>query len=377
MCAALEIASTPSPGSENRLAAGMVGDQYTTTLTATGGSGGYQWSLTNPDAMPAGLQLDPKTGTISGKPLPAAEGTANITVQVTDASGATASKVYSLTVNPALRISKDTYREGPDRIRLEARGGSQPYKWETVGGTVLPPGVRLDPDQGTISISGSPAGAGTTQIAVRVTDGADEPHSDDASFTIRVRPAALRLHHRLDILGIKVRSPGVFRLVKHMTAWLAILAIGVPIAGIIPVVIYAFTTTGQHGTYLAVGLLTALAAMVAGCLTGFLFGIPKVVSSGVARQQTSYAPSSNLAEVSDWLTKLLLGAGLVQLTHLGAPIGDLIDHVAAGLYAPGAPSGAAKVTAGAIIFGYTAIGLLDGYVVTTMWYQKRLDSLNL
>jgi hypothetical protein len=35
--------------------------------------------------------------------------------------------------------------------------------------------------------------------------------------------------------------------------------------------------------------------------------------------------------VSDWLTKLLLGAGLVQLTRLGAPISQLIDSVAAGL----------------------------------------------
>lgn len=116
-----------------------------------------------------------------------------------------------------------------------------------------------------------------------------------------------------------------------------------------------------------------------GCLIGFLFGIPKVVSSGQARLgsgSAEYAPSSNLAEVSDWLTKLLLGAGLVQLTHLGAPIGHLIDTVGAGLTATtvtSGPSSAAKVMAGAILFGYVAIGMLDAYVVTTVWYQNRLS----
>jgi len=50
----------------------------------------------------------------------------------------------------------------------------------------------------------------------------------------------------------------------------------------------------------------------------------------------------------------------------------LIDHIGAALSPPGSITGAAKVAAGTIIFGYAAIGLLDGYVVTTMWYQRKL-----
>jgi hypothetical protein len=73
------------------------------------------------------------------------------------------------------------------------------------------------------------------------------------------------------------------------------------------------------------------------------------------------SPSSNLAEVSDWLTKLLLGAGLVQLTHPAAPISHLIDSIAAGPAATTATgtSSAAKVMAGSILFGYAVIGMLD------------------
>jgi hypothetical protein len=69
----------------------------------------------------------------------------------------------------------------------------------------------------------------------------------------------------------------------------------------------------------------------------------------------------------------------VQLTRLGAPISHLISSVAAGLTATTAassPSSAAKVMAGAILFGYVAIGILDAYVVTTVWYQRKLASIS-
>lgn len=39
------------------------------------------------------------------------------------------------------------------------------------------------------------------------------------------------------------------------------------------------------------------------------------------------------------------------------------------------PSSAAKVMAGAILFGYVAIGLLNAYVVTAVWYQRKLGDL--
>ena len=173
---------------------------------------------------------------------------------------------------------------------------------------------------------------------------------------------------------------------SEMGNWLALLALGVPMFGSLWIVIYAFGTPGQHWSYLGIGMSTAIAAFLSGCLIGFLFGVPRVVSSGQLRHDIHrgdgsgmYTPSSNLAEVSDWLTKLLLGAGLVQLTRLGAPISHLINSVAAGLTATTAatsPSSAAKVMAGAILFGYVAIGILDSYVVTTVWYQRKLASIS-
>src|ERR1700726_2684736 len=72
----------------------------------------------------------------------------------------------------------------------------------------------------------------------------------------------------------------------------------------------------------AVAMLWAIACILAGGALGFLFGIPKSVQGAPvategpkARPQSAYAQRVNtsLEEVSDWLTKLLLGIGLVQL----------------------------------------------------------------
>jgi hypothetical protein len=156
------------------------------------------------------------------------------------------------------------------------------------------------------------------------------------------------------------------------------MALTVTLLGLLSTVAYAFGTPGRHWAYLGLGFLVDLAAWLSGMLIGFLFGIPRAISSGQTRQtaQTpALTPSSNLAEVSDWLTKLLLGAGLVSLTKLGHPLGGLIDSLASGLSSPavsGTLASAKAATAGAL-FGFSALGFLIGYVSTTMWYQERLS----
>jgi len=190
------------------------------------------------------------------------------------------------------------------------------------------------------------------------------------------------------------------------TRWLAITIGTLVILGLAVIAVYSFTTPGPHGQFLSVGLLTALAALFTGSLFGFLFGIPRIVSSGELRFQSAsvdaqqlskliagqaalrkeewptqtsgtagdyFTPSTNLAEVSDWLTKLLLGAGLVQLTRLGGPNGQLINSVALGLSSGSTATGPAKVMAGTIMVVYWVLGFITVYVLTTIWYGGRLE----
>ena len=261
--------------------------------------------------------------------------------------------------------------------KLTADGGTPPYQWTT--DPPLPDGLELAvlPGSGQQAvIRGVPTKNGPIRATINVTDSADDTAPYDVYLNIDPKRRWWQ---------------GLF----NIGNWLALLALGVPMFGSLWIVIYSFGTPGPHWSYLGIAMSTAIAAFLSGCLIGFLFGIPRVVSSGQLRHDTGqfrrdkgsgqpapssnvYTPSSNLAEVSDWLTKLLLGAGLVQLTRLGPPISHLIDSVAAGLApatAAGGANSAAKVMAGAILFGYVAIGMLDAYVVTTVWYQNKLTSI--
>jgi hypothetical protein len=63
------------------LASGTAGVPYSQPLSATGGTPPYSWSATG---LPAGLNIDPNSGTLTGTPL--AAGQFQIVVQVTDSS---------------------------------------------------------------------------------------------------------------------------------------------------------------------------------------------------------------------------------------------------------------------------------------------------
>lgn len=86
---ALAISTTALP-------AGTVGASYSQTLTAAGGNGAKTWSVQT-GTLPAGLTLNASTGAISGTPT--AAGTSNVTVKVTDAASATATKALTIVVS--------------------------------------------------------------------------------------------------------------------------------------------------------------------------------------------------------------------------------------------------------------------------------------
>lgn len=74
---------------------GTVGSIYSTTLSASGGTAPYTYSITS-GSLPAGLSLNTSTGVISG--TPSSSSTANLTVTATDTNSATGSRAYSLAV---------------------------------------------------------------------------------------------------------------------------------------------------------------------------------------------------------------------------------------------------------------------------------------
>jgi hypothetical protein len=119
------------------------------------------------------------------------------------------------------------------------------------------------------------------------------------------------------------------------------------------------------------GTLIAGCAFIAGVLLGFLFGVPpasdtpKTPAGSIQpsdKQSPSQPPQTNLEEIADWLTKIIVGAGLASLGRLPGLIGQLSSFVASGVDPN--PKNQNPAIALAIMGYFSSCGLLYGYVWT-------------
>jgi len=159
----LAITTTNLPG-------GQVQTPYQGTLIASGGTVPYTWSVTS-GTLPTPLALLASTGQISGTPSTA--GTSNLTFQVRDSAGASASASLAISIasKPSLTMVTTSLPSGTVGANysatLQAAGGTQPYVWSVTSGG-LPAGLSLGASSG--SVSGVPTTSGTTSFTVEVTD---------------------------------------------------------------------------------------------------------------------------------------------------------------------------------------------------------------
>ena len=124
-------------------------------------------------------------------------------------------------------------------------------------------------------------------------------------------------------------------------------------------------------------LFAAAAAIGAGL--GFLFGLPRAriadlagdgtapAPTPVTKASTYYLTNSNLIKVSDWLTTIAIGLGLVNLGKIGPAVRDL-GH------ALHAPLGNAAYS-GAVGVGVLIVGLLAGFILDYLWVSIRVREL--
>lgn len=165
------------------------------------------------------------------------------------------------------------------------------------------------------------------------------------------------------VVGAKPNDVGEQR--KARPFW-AIFVMVVVAVELLAIVVYSW----GDWMMLAVAALVAGGAWVAGGFLGFLFGIPRSLAQP-APETTSdtdprYSPNTNLEQISDWLTKILVGVGLVQFTTFAARAGDLVRFLG-----PAFGGGAlGEAFAGALLVLSSAGGFLSFYLITRIYLPR-------
>ena len=138
----------------------------------------------------------------------------------------------------------------------------------------------------------------------------------------------------------------------------------------------------SSATLLFIELLVAAAALSVGGLLGFLFGMPRGRVNEDSRNEQprseasiDYRPSNNLEQISDWLTKILIGVGLVELKELVGilrAIGQAVENSFAGALA-----GTTVITQ-AVLVVFVVLGFYVSFLWTRIYYgplQTLTDNL--
>jgi hypothetical protein len=125
------------------------------------------------------------------------------------------------------------------------------------------------------------------------------------------------------------------------------------------------------GTY----LLIAVALFVSGGMLGFLFGIPKMektipVIPATSKRTSNFSDNANLEEISDWLTKIIVGLTLVQFNNIKTMLHDGARSINETL---GMTNFNFYVFGYAMIIFYLAAGFLISYFWTRTNYVYILE----
>lgn len=163
--------------------------------------------------------------------------------------------------------------------------------------------------------------------------------------------------------------------------------------------VVVYTLIGGSWSDFGVAAMVAVGGFAAGAGLGFLFGIPRTLAADggqviqvdehgrplapgaqpVRDGRTRYLPNTNLEDISNWLTKVLVGAGLVELTRGIRALGRLAEDVAVSFGGRAGERGAAWAFSLGLLVAFPVGGFLTGYVYTRLRLAvsfARADNIN-
>jgi hypothetical protein len=138
--------------------------------------------------------------------------------------------------------------------------------------------------------------------------------------------------------------------------------------------------TGSGGKTVSLALFWALACSISGGAVGFLFGIPRALQadrtdSSLSEIERSEGLSTyhlrvntNLEQISDWLTKIIVGLSLVNLRELGQALSAMAEALSSALE----PAESNLSFAYALIVFFSITGFVYGYLLTRIYISGAL-----
>lgn len=141
----------------------------------------------------------------------------------------------------------------------------------------------------------------------------------------------------------------------------------------------------RPGSASAAALAVALACVAVGALLGFIFAIPKRTevalikadpgpdSTGAAPAvrtnlpESAYRPNTSLEEISDWLTKIIVGLGLVQSQEIGRFVRDQGAAIAPELYG----RAATPILGSATLVAITVLTFLTSFLYFRLYLAEE------
>lgn len=146
--------------------------------------------------------------------------------------------------------------------------------------------------------------------------------------------------------------------------WTIRAGLGAASIALIAISLYSLQVTSDGLLVATTGVVTCCAALALGSLTGFLFGVPKVLQSSTAEAKPlAFVSNSNLEQISDWLTKVIVGAGLVQIAALPGALAAFGSNLSPAF--GGTPT-SPVFAVGLLLYGFTV-----GFLLMYMWTRKR------
>ena len=313
--AAATVSITPA-----QLPSGTIHQPYAATLTASGGTAPYTFSVTG-GTLPNGVSLG-AAGSLNGTPQKA--GNFNVSITATDSVGSVASHSYQLviagdliTLGPA--ALPDALGNQPYFAQLTASGGTAPYTFTMPSATNWAAGMTVNPD-GTIT--GTPPAGSTTLLSFTVQAIDANGSTGVRIFQINLRPgqatltftptslssALVNTAYSVTITASGGQAPYIFSAVGSLPAGLSLSSAGV-LAG-------TPTVAGTFGIHIQATDAKSLTGTIQYVLN--VAGPPSLtltpVSLSAARQNSFYTltfqASNGVAPYTFSVTEGVLPAGL-------------------------------------------------------------------